>query len=67
MGNITSGWNNMMNYGKTVNDYEVTIKVKCVPGEDAEEVFDELADILIDLDILPYDYNMTLEKVGEWL
>jgi len=56
-----------MSYGKTVNDYEVTIKVKCVPGEDAEEVFDELADILIDLDILPYDYDMSLVKVGEWL
>ena len=56
-----------MSYGKPVNDYEVTIKVKSVPGEDAEEVFDELADILIDLDILPYDYDMSLVKVGEWL
>ena len=57
----------MKSYGKPVNDYEVNIKVKCVPGEDAEEVFDELADVLIDLDILPYDYDMNLRKVGEWL
>ena len=51
----------------SLNDYDVTIKVHCVPGESEDEIFDELVDILINLDILPYDYDMSLQKVGRYL
>lgn len=49
------------------NCYDVTLKVKCVPGDDHDAICDELADVLIDLDILPYDYDMCMQKVGELL
>lgn len=49
------------------NMFDVTVKVKAVPGDDPEAVFEELADIIIDMEILPYDYDMSLEKVGELL
>ena len=46
------------------NCYDVTVKVKCVPGDDRDAVVDELMDVLNDLYQLPYDYDMRLEQVG---
>ena len=45
--------------------FDVIVKVKSVPGDNPEAIFEELADIIIDMDILPYDYDVCPIKVGE--
>jgi len=49
------------------NCFDVSIIVKCVPGDDKDAICQELQDILVDLDILPYDYELKAKKVGEFL
>ena len=49
------------------NDYEVTVKIHCVPADDTEQAEMEMYDILKACDQLPYDYDIQYEKVGEWL
>ena len=46
------------------NMFDVTVKVKAVPGDNSDAIFEELIDLLNALHILPYDYDMTLERVG---
>lgn len=49
------------------NCFNVLIQVKCVPGDNHEAVCEELADVLIDLDILPYDYEVKFKKLGGYI
>ena len=49
------------------NCYDVCIHVKCVPGENEEAICQELADVIIDLDNLPYDFEVEVNKVGKIL
>ena len=52
---------------KTMNDYEITINLHCLPAEDIEEAKLEIWDILRALNQLPYDFDVHFKKVGEWL
>ena len=54
-------------YGERVNEYECILVIHNVPGENFESIQLELFDILEDVEILPYDYNLHAKKVGERL
>ena len=49
------------------NCYDVCIQVKCIPGEDSDAICHELADVIIDLEMLPYDFEVKAKKVGKIL
>jgi hypothetical protein len=43
------------------------IHVKCVPGDDHKAISEELEDVLMGLDILPYDYEVRFKRIGEYI
>lgn len=49
------------------NCFNVMIHVKCVPGDNHEAVCEELADVLMALNILPYDYEVRFKRIGEYI
>ena len=51
----------------SLNDYEVTINLHCLPAEDIEAAKLEIWDILKALNQLPYDFEVCFKKVGKWL
>lgn len=50
-----------------VNEYECMLLIHNVPGEDFDSIQMELFDILENVEILPYDYDLKVRKVGERL
>ncbi len=54
-------------FDKMTNAYECSIILEGVPGDDEEEVLLELADIISNVEILPYDYDVKLTKIGRIL
>lgn len=49
------------------NCFNVMIHVKCVPGDDHKAISEELEDVLMALDILPYDYEVRFKRIGEYI
>ncbi len=49
------------------NCFNVMIHVKCVHGDDHKAISEELEDVLMGLDILPYDYEVRFKRIGEYI
>ena len=50
-----------------IKDYEVKIVIHCLPFENHDALMLEIKDILENVEILPYDFDVNVEVKGEWL
>jgi len=50
-----------------VNVFDCALLIRSVPGEDFDSLLFELFDVLENVEILPYDYDLQVKKVGELL
>lgn len=46
---------------------DVCIKIKNIPADDKEAVKEELIDVIENIEILPYDFNVSIHTKGEWI
>lgn len=50
-----------------VGVFDCNLLIRSVPGEDFDSLLFELFDVLENVEILPYDYDLQVKKVGELL
>ena len=46
---------------------DVVIKILNVPADDNNAVKEELIDVIENIEILPYDFNVSIQTKGEWI
>jgi len=47
--------------------HDIFIKIRNVPADDKEAAREELIDVIENIEILPYDFNVCVQTKGEWI